>query len=118
MSRKAPEITPEMMEEFRRQALEEDAHRVENKAYIDRDMAERARIDELIEQLKEARKRSKFTLDDLARQTGIAKPNLSAFENHPKTSPKIETLNKVARALGFRVSIKLVKAKRPHAAKA
>jgi hypothetical protein len=43
MPRKTPKVTPQMMEEFHQQALEEDAHMVENKAAIDRDMAERAR---------------------------------------------------------------------------
>jgi cytoskeletal protein RodZ len=62
----------------------------------------------IVAQLKAEREHQHVTLADLARQTGIAKPNLSRLENSTRTQPKLDTLSRYARALGKRVKVELV----------
>lgn len=53
--------------------------------------------------LKEILEEKNMTLTDLAEKTGIEKGNLSAISNNKK-NPTIETLKKIAEALGVKLS--------------
>lgn len=58
------------------------------------------RVRRVIASLKEARRASGMTLDQMAQVTGIAKPNLSRLENDPVPNPTLDTVLKIADAVG------------------
>ena len=64
----------------------------------------------LVDKLKEQRKRAGLSLADVARRSGIAKPNLSRLENDLRISPTLDTLQRYARAVGKDVHVELVDA--------
>jgi transcriptional regulator with XRE-family HTH domain len=64
----------------------------------------------IVDALKARRQRRGLSLADLARLTGIAKPNLSRLENSIHSTPTLDTLERYARALGMTVRIELADA--------
>jgi hypothetical protein len=64
----------------------------------------------VVDALKTQRQRRGISLADLARLTGIAKPNLSRLENSTHSTPTLDTLECYARAVGMTVRVQLVDA--------
>lgn len=64
----------------------------------------------VIDSLKARRQSRGLSLADLARVTGIAKPNLSRLENSVHSTPTLDTLERYARAVGMKVRIELADA--------
>ena len=56
--------------------------------------------------LKRARAAAGLTQAQLAKRVGISQPAIAALE-HPDSNPTLETLEKVARALGARVEVSI-----------
>ncbi len=69
--------------------------------------ARRRAIGELLAALKQERLRQGMTLSDAAEAAGLDKANLSRLENDPSANPTIETILRIAGALGRRVRWKL-----------
>ncbi|HEX4054368.1 MAG TPA: helix-turn-helix transcriptional regulator [Tepidisphaeraceae bacterium] len=64
----------------------------------------------VVDDLKAQRQNRGLSLTDLARLTGIAKPNLSRLENSVHSTPTLDTLERYARAVGMTVRVELVDA--------
>ena len=62
----------------------------------------------VIEQYVACRKGRKMTQDELARRTGISRPNISRFESG-NYNPSLEMMVRMAAALDMTVNVKLVK---------
>ena len=58
--------------------------------------------------LKAVRKTQGITLDEVARRTGIAKPTLSRLENDAEANVTINTLQRIAEALGHGVQVSVI----------
>ena len=58
----------------------------------------------IVNALRRARLRQGLTLEDLARMTGIAAPNLSRLEQG-RVDARLSTITRVARALGLRMAL-------------
>ena len=58
--------------------------------------------------LKAVRKTQGITLDEVARRTGIAKPTLSRLENDAEANVTINTLQRIAEALGHGVQVSVM----------
>ena len=67
-----------------------------------------AAIRQIVDTLKSRRMEMGVSLTEMAERTGMAKPNLSRFENSERFSPTLETLHRYAQALGMLVRIELV----------
>ena len=63
---------------------------------------------ELVRQLVRARKRAKLTQRELGERIGVTKNVITRLESGEHT-PRLETAQDVAKALGYRVEVKLVK---------
>ena len=63
---------------------------------------------EVIEQYVACRKGRKMTQDELARRTGISRPNISRFESG-NYNPSLEMMVRMASALDMTLDVKLVK---------
>ncbi|MBI1367079.1 MAG: helix-turn-helix domain-containing protein [Planctomycetes bacterium] len=68
-----------------------------------RKMAELEPIREVMAQLKTHRERAGLSLTDLAKRTGIDKSNLSKLENARYPNATVDTLTRIATALGVRL---------------
>ncbi len=55
--------------------------------------------------LKRERKARGLSLTDIAEKSGIDKANLSRLENDPYPNPTLETLSRIAHAIGVRLTI-------------
>jgi transcriptional regulator with XRE-family HTH domain len=82
-------------------AIRAQAHEVYNR---------HKRVRGVVDALKARRQRRGLSLADLARLTGIAKPNLSRLENSIHSTPTLDTLERYARAVGMTVRIELADA--------
>jgi len=63
---------------------------------------------DVIEQYVACRKGRKMTQDELARRTGISRPNISRFESG-NYNPSLEMMVRMAAALDMTLDVKLVK---------
>lgn len=61
----------------------------------------------VVEELKNERERQGLSLAEVARRCGISKPNLSRIENNWRATPKLETLQRYALAVGKVVKLHL-----------
>jgi len=61
--------------------------------------------------LKQARAAAGLTQAQLAKRVGVSQPTIAALE-HPDSNPTIETLEKVARALGANLQVSIEPARR------
>lgn len=66
------------------------------------DMTHEAKRAELLRNLVEARKKAELRQVDVAEKMGIGQPSVSEFERG-ETSPKLETLQKYAEAVGVTI---------------
>ncbi|MCC6682061.1 MAG: helix-turn-helix transcriptional regulator [Phycisphaeraceae bacterium] len=56
--------------------------------------------------LKAEREKRHISLTELAQRTGIDKANLSRMENNINANPTLETLQRIARAIGGTIEFK------------
>jgi hypothetical protein len=108
--KKSPPLeSPEDTKKFHQMALaEETPEAMAANIEATREIVERAQINAVIDELKRRRLAAGLSLLDLELRTGIAKPHLSRLERHPIMPPKIETLGRIARALGCEIEIRVV----------
>jgi len=66
------------------------------------------RLRGVVAMLKDLRESKGISLAELAEQTGMSKSSLSRLENERSCNPTIETLEKIADALGAELEIRLV----------
>ena len=72
------------------------------------EMTQKDTRSEVIAQYVNCRKSRKMTQDELARRTGISRPNISRFESG-KYNPSLEMMVRIAAALDMKVNVKLEK---------
>jgi len=63
-------------------------------------------VDKIADQLRIERHTQRMTLDELSLKSGVSAKHLCNIENG-KTRPTLETLQKIAKSLGVRISIEL-----------
>jgi DNA-binding phage protein len=59
--------------------------------------------------LKREREARGLTLTEVAERSGIDKSNLSKLENDPQPNPTLDTLSRIAQAIGVRLAISVVR---------
>jgi DNA-binding phage protein len=93
-----------------RAIAEEEASMIENAALVHAAVGRMKRIDSVVAALVEARKAKGMTAADVARATGMARPNISRLEGSAKSAPNptLDTLMAYAQAIGVEVRIALV----------
>jgi DNA-binding phage protein len=96
-----PALTPEKLSEIRKLRAQVELEKPEIIAAGKAVKARHDRIRQVIADLKSARQSKGLTLDAVALATGIAKPNLSRLENDEEPNPTIDTLLRVADAVGY-----------------
>jgi len=99
-----PKITTEKLAEIRelRKKIdheEKDQIIAKGKAAF----ARHERIKKTIARLKAARIAKQLTLEQVSERTGIGKANLSRLENEDSPNPTIDTVLRIADAVGFEV---------------
>ena len=104
-------LTPQRIRELNTLARKIDAEEGEDIKRRGREaLREHEKIRAVVEALKHQRQQQGVSLDDLARRTGINKPNLSRLESNRNATPTFQTLQRYARALGKAVRIELADA--------
>ena len=111
-----PKLTPARQAKLRRDAIEEQGHRFEPEVQAhDLRMKQKAITNRLLKQLAtqldKVKCEQKFSLADLSDRSGIDRPSLSRLLNGKAENPTVETLSRVAEALGKRISIELLEQK-------
>jgi DNA-binding phage protein len=104
MAQTHPKITPEKLAEIRE--LRKKIDRDEKDRIIAKGKAAFARherIKKTIARLKEARIAKQLTLEQVSERSGIGKANLSRLENEDSPNPTIDTVLRIADAIGFEV---------------
>ncbi|MBI2808063.1 MAG: helix-turn-helix transcriptional regulator [Planctomycetes bacterium] len=71
----------------------------------------------LMAAFKKERERQKLTMAQLSEMTGIDQAALSRLENGKSANPTLETMNRIATALGKFITFSLVDAAKPRRAK-
>jgi len=61
-------------------------------------------LESLIQQLREKAERENISISEIARRTGMKQPSISRIFNG-KFSPRLDSLNKIAEALGLKVKL-------------
>ncbi|QEK12622.1 helix-turn-helix transcriptional regulator [Crassaminicella thermophila] len=64
-------------------------------------------INEIINNLKSIRIKNRITMVELSNKTGISQKHISNIENF-KTTPSIDTLQKLADGLGYKIELSLI----------
>jgi DNA-binding phage protein len=72
--------------------------------------ARHERLRSIVDALKARRLSQGLSLAEVARKSGIAKPNLSRLENGSHAVPTLDTLDRYARALGMTIHVELAAA--------
>lgn len=98
-------LTPEERERHRliREQVERDKPRLNHEALAVKEQIEAAHAAMRI--LKAEREKLAMSLGKLADLTGIDKANLSRMENNINANPTLETLVRIARALGGTIEV-------------
>lgn len=89
--------------EIRRQ-IEADRPRGDREALLVKAQMEAAYA--AMQMLKAEREKRGITLTELAERTGIDKGNLSRMENNINANPTLETLTRIAKAIGGTIEFK------------
>jgi DNA-binding Xre family transcriptional regulator len=112
-------LTPEqrkIVEEVRRLAeIEKPEILAEGRRVFAADECVNGRLKAVMSILKAVRNSQKVTLDELAARTGMTKPYLSKLENDAEANVTINTLYRVADALGHDLLVSVIP--RPQTAK-
>jgi len=105
--------TPEQAAEYRRKLAVVEAHRDEllalgRKAKMEQDqlLAEMANV---FKELREERKRQGLSLADIADRTGMSREAICRLENLERGNFQIQTIQRYAKALGFKVNLALIR---------
>lgn len=70
------------------------------------EMVQKSTRGQIIQQYVECRKNRKMTQEELAKRTGISRPNISRFESG-NYNPSLEMMVRMAAALDMKVNMKL-----------
>jgi len=84
------------------------AESAEVKQEVRRSFAEHARLRELVVLLKAERKRQRLSLSQVAERVEMDPANLHRLENNPNANPTLETIQRLAHALGKQIRVELV----------
>ena len=68
---------------------------------------QKAAKESIVDQYVRCRKEKKLTQEEVAKRSGVSRPNIARFENG-RYNPSLEVMVRVAAALGMRVEISLV----------
>lgn len=108
----SPERTPEevadelaVREEYQR--LRPSRAQLEAEGATFQPLSEVVELQELLRALRAERERQQLTLADVAARTGMSEPALSRLETGRAGNPTIQTLQRIAAALGRRVQCSL-----------
>ncbi len=111
MKRSQHKLRPDQVKAFAATARKVDAQESQEIQDHAREVFHRhEEIRALIDALRAVRRRQDLSLSDVARLSGISKPNLSRLENDMRAAPTLETLQRYARALGKTVHLCLAAA--------
>jgi DNA-binding Xre family transcriptional regulator len=94
---------------FARAKAEDAAELDALKAEARQTFARHQRLRDVLAALKQAREQRGLSLGDVAAVTGIAKGNLSRLENDPAANPTLETLLRLADAIGVDLTLDVVR---------
>jgi DNA-binding XRE family transcriptional regulator len=75
------------------------------------ELGQSAEPSDLARQLRVARKSAGMTLADVAEQASMTRQAVLAIESGKNSNPKIDTLNRIAMALGLKLNLSLSKAR-------
>lgn len=100
---------PEILSRAKRMKAEIDARTT---GAATSDLASEA-LNEAQQAIRHERRTQGYSLAEMERRTGISKPFLSRLERDSEANPTLETLSRIAAALGKRIHISLVDAKLP-----
>jgi ribosome-binding protein aMBF1 (putative translation factor) len=102
--------TPAEAARWRKAAAEEAPHREATLAQA-REMREAGRLARgVLEQLRAERERQGLSLADLRDRTGMSREAINRLENHTGPNPTMQTLVRLAAALGVRLDVRLKRA--------
>lgn len=73
-------------------------------------LAAHDRLQQALQTLKAKRKERGLSLTDVQRLSGIDRARLSRLESDPHANPTIETLNRIAHALGVELHVAIIDA--------
>ncbi len=108
MKRSKRSLPPERVRELEREAQRIDREETEGIKRMGRYVkARHDRLREIAKALKAERERLGLSLTEVSERSGIGKANLSRLENDPHPNPTIDTLLRLADALGCEVHIRL-----------
>jgi DNA-binding phage protein len=100
--------SPEQRAEIDR--LAKLAESTEEREDASRFFREHRQLREVMASLRAERLRQKMSLADAARQIGMDRSNLRKLETDPASNPTLDTVQRLAAALGKRIRIQLVDA--------
>jgi len=95
---------------YRRARDEADTRRDEIKAYVRSRIAEMAELRQVFAKLQQARQAQGLSLTDVQQRTGIDRSSLAKLEKGLQPNPTLDTVIRVAAAVGKRVVVDLVDA--------
>lgn len=78
---------------------------------IREELGQSAEPSDLARQLRVARKTAGMSLSDVAEQASMTRQAVLAIESGKNSNPKIDTLNRIATALGLKLNLSLSKAR-------
>jgi DNA-binding XRE family transcriptional regulator len=99
------DFTPEEEAIFRQAAAEDDAELEALRDEALADFTRLQRLNEAVQALRRERKAQGLSLADMERRCGITRAALSRLENDPHPNPTIQTLMRIAAALGVELTI-------------
>ena len=94
---------------FAQAKSEDSAELSELKQEAKKTFARHQRLRDELAALKAVREQRGISLTELAARTGIAKGNLSRLENDPAANPTLETLLRLADAIGVELKLDVVR---------
>lgn len=98
-------FTPEEREQFERARREDEAELAQLRDEGRAALVRFERLRDTMRALKRARLEAGLSLADIDHRTGIGRGNLSRLENDPSANPTLETLLRIADAIGVELSI-------------
>ena len=103
-------MTPEEKASYQRAKAEVEAEKPEltRRALVRKQ--ELLELADAMRTLKREREARGISLTELAQRSGIDKANLSRLENDPYPNPTLDTLSRIAHAIGVRLTIGIVAA--------
>jgi DNA-binding XRE family transcriptional regulator len=103
-------LTPEEVAHVRRARAEADAQQDQIRAHVRSRMAELADLRQVFVKLQQARQAQGLSLTDMQQRTGIDRSALAKLEKGLQPNPTLDTVVRVAAAVGKRVVVDLVDA--------